>query len=189
MSSEAPQNVTVQVNSAFLKQQHILNYPIVKDGVDTVTASPYAKSTYVQKSIALGDSAYKTFAVPMLGYIAKPYQYVEPYVKKADALGDETLSKVDARFPAITRPTNELYSTARAAVLLPYTKTVEGRDHVVSTYNAERKKLGTDGVVAYTKAAVGTAVILGTEGYAWANSLLKKAPEAAPAPAAAEDKS
>ncbi|KAL5596515.1 hypothetical protein BROUX41_006740 [Berkeleyomyces rouxiae] len=170
----SPKTLTIEINSAFLK--HLLDYPIVKDSVDTVATSPYAKNAYVQKSIALGDSAYKTFAVPVLGYISKPYQYVQPYVQKADSIGDETLSKVDARFPAFKKPTSELYAEARSAVLVPYQKTVEGRDHVLSTYNAERKKLGADGLVAYTKALVGTAVVLGTEGVAWANAALNKAP-------------
>ncbi|KAL2889022.1 Perilipin MPL1-like protein [Ceratocystis lukuohia] len=171
-----------------LSAQHLLDYPIVKDSVDTVTTSPYTKNTYVQKSIALGDSAYKTFAVPVLGYISKPYQYVQPYVKKADSIGDETLSKVDARFPAFKKPTSELYAEARSTVLMPYQKTVEGRNHILSTYNAERKKLGTDGLVAYTKALVGTAFVLGSEGLAWANSTFKKAGEEASKPTEAAEK-
>ncbi|KAF3766277.1 hypothetical protein M406DRAFT_322307 [Cryphonectria parasitica EP155] len=155
---------TPQVNgdvpaSSFLK--HLNGYPVVHDGVETFKANPYG-----QKSLQLGDSAYKTFAAPVLPYLSKPYQYVEPYVKRADDLGDKALAKVDEKFPVVKKPTGELYSDAKGIVLLPYNKAFEGRDHVLSVYSSEYKKVGGEngsGLILTGKAAVATALIITSE--------------------------
>ena len=122
------------------------------------------KSTpYSQKSLELGDSAYQTLAKPVLPYFLKPYLLVSPYVKKADELGDKTLSAVDSRFPAVLKPTGELYSEAKGFVLYPLQVGAAGRDHIFSAFTAERKKIGDATVVTYGKAALITALILTKE--------------------------
>lgn len=143
-------------HSAFI--DHILGYPIISDGVTTFKSNPYG-----QRSLQLSDSAYKTFAQPVLPYFAKPYQYVSPYIKKADDLGDKTLSKVDERFPVVMKPTNELYADTRNLVLLPYRVGIAGKDHVFSTYDSEKKKIGGDNLITYGKALLSTALIVSTE--------------------------
>lgn len=143
--------------------QHLYGYHIVHDGIETFKSNPYGA-----KSIQLGDSAYQTFAAPIVPYFNGPYQYVQPYVKKADDLGDKALSKVDERFPAVKKPTNELYTDAKGIILFPYHKGLEGRDHVVSLYSNEYKKAngGNDSgfaLISTGKAAITTVLVLGSE--------------------------
>lgn len=138
--------------------QHLNNYPLVHDGVETFKSNPYG-----QKSLQLGGSAYKTFATPILPYLSRPYQYVEPYVKKADDLGDKALAQVDQRWPVVKKPTGELYTDAKGLVLLPYHKAFEGKDHVLNVYTSEYKKAGGEngsGLILSGKAAVATALVL-----------------------------
>jgi hypothetical protein len=157
----APQ-VNGDVHSSALLD-HLLRYPAINDGVKAFKKNPYG-----QRSISLGEGAYKTFAAPLLSYLARPYGLVSPYVKRADELGAKTLSRVDERFPAVKKPTGELYADAKGLVLLPYRKGVEGRDHVLKLYNSELKKNNSageakafpSGLVVYGKTLVATALIV-----------------------------
>lgn len=151
----------VQVNgdvphSAFI--EHLLAYPVVNDGVSTFKSNPYG-----QRSIELSDSAYRTFAAPILPYLSKPFQYVSPYVKKADDLGDKTLAKVDERFPFVRNSTQEIIQDAKTIALFPIRVTQTGKDHVLDTYEVEFKKVDGNGVASYGKAAITTVLILTTE--------------------------
>jgi len=148
------------INSAFL--QHLLRYPVINDGVTTFTQNEIG-----QRSIQLGDSAYKTFAAPIVSILKTPYQYVSPYVKRADDIGDQTLSKVDERFPVVKKPTGELYADAKGIILLPYHKGVEGKEHVFRLYTAEHKKVGGDGLISHAKSVVSTIIIVGGETLGW----------------------
>lgn len=156
---------TAEANSAFI--QHLLKYPVINDGVTTFKENPYG-----QKSLQLSDSAYKTFAKPVLPYFSRPYQYVSPYVKKADSIGDETLSKIDEKFPVVTKPTGELYSNAKGLILMPVRKGFEGKDHFVKTYTDEYKKDEKPGIMTYGKALVSTAFIIGHETLSWVGGFL-----------------
>jgi hypothetical protein len=140
-------------HSAFI--DHLLNYPAINDGVKTFKSNPYG-----QKSLELSDSAYKTFARPFVPYLEKPYQYVSPYVKKADDLGDKTLSKVDERFPVVKKQTGEIYEDGRNLVLLPYRTVNAAKDHVFETYNGEVKKVGGDNLLTYGKALITTSLVV-----------------------------
>lgn len=151
--------------SAFI--QHLLNYPLISDGITTFKSNEYA-----QRSIKLGDSAYQTFAAPVLPWIAKPYGYISPYVQRADSLGDKTLDRIDERFPVVKKPTGELYNDTRSLILLPYNKSIEGRDHVYDVYSSEIKKAEQQGLVAQGKAAVSTALVVSNETLSWLSSLL-----------------
>lgn len=153
------------LNSLFV--EHLLTYPVVKDGVST-----FQNNQLGQKSIQLGDTAYRRLAEPVLPYLSKPYQYVSPYLEKVDQLGDQTLSKVDERFPVIKKPTEELYTDAKNLVLLPYNKSLEGKDHVLGVYSAECKRLGGESLVTYSKALVGTVFTVGGETIDWVGSFL-----------------
>ncbi|KAL3960197.1 hypothetical protein ACCO45_005314 [Purpureocillium lilacinum] len=141
--------------SAFI--QHLLNYPLISDGITTFKSNEYA-----QRSIKLGDSAYQTF----------PYGYISPYVQRADSIGDKALDRVDERFPVVKKPTNELYNDTRSLILLPYNKSIEGRDHVFQVYSSEIKKAEQQGIVAQGKAAVSTALVVSNETLSWLSSLL-----------------
>ncbi|KAM4059854.1 perilipin-like protein, Mpl1 [Hirsutella rhossiliensis] len=152
-------------NSAFI--QHLLNYPLISDGIHTFKSNEYG-----QRSIKLGDSAYQTFARPVIPWFAKPYQYISPYVQKADSIGDKTLDRFDEHFPVVRKPTSELYRDTRSLILLPLNKGLEGRDHVFKVYAAEVKKTEQQGIVAQGKAAVSTAIVVSNETLCWLGSLL-----------------
>lgn len=141
---------SASIHSAFL--EHLLGYPLISDGVHTFKANEYG-----QKSLKLGDSAYQTFAKPVLPLFEKPYQYVSPYVQKVDTLGDKTLDRIDERFPVIKKPTNELYNETRDLIFLPYRMGLEGKDHVFQVYACEYKKNEQAGLIAHGRAAITTA--------------------------------
>lgn len=133
----------------------------------------FKENQYGQKSIQLGDQAYKTLAKPVVPYLARPYEYVSPYVKKADSIGDQTLGKIEERFPAVKKPTGELYTDAKTLVLLPYRKGMEGKDHIIKTYSDEYTKGGADaGLLTYGKALISTAFIISGETFSFVTSFL-----------------
>jgi hypothetical protein len=140
---------------------------VIDSGLKTFKSNPYG-----QKSLELSDSAYRTLAgLPVVPLLSRPYEYVSPYVKKADSLGDRTLSTIDARFPVVRKPADEIYRDARDLVLLPLRTGLAGKDHVLETYNGECKKVGGGGssgsggagLVTYSKALLTTTLIVTTE--------------------------
>lgn len=140
---------------------------MVHDGVVTFRNNPYGK-----KSLALSDSAYKTFAEPLLPYFSRPWGYLRPYAEKADNLGDQALSKVDERFPIVKKPTDELYAGAKGIIALPIRTGLDAKDHVLKTYTQEKKKVGADNLVAYGKAIVSTALITSSELIIWVGDVI-----------------
>jgi len=148
---------------------HILNYPVVNDSVATFKSTPLG-----QRSFELGDSAYRTFAAPFLPYFSWPLQLITPYAKKADDLGDKTLTKVDEKFPIVKKPTDELLSDARSMASLPLRVGQTGKDHVLSTYGAELKKTDGTGYLVRGKAAVTTALILTSESLSTVSAYLSE---------------
>ncbi|KAK1836040.1 hypothetical protein QBC39DRAFT_410437 [Podospora conica] len=148
---------------------HILNYPVVNDSVASFKSTPLG-----QRSLELGDSAYRTFAVPVLPYFSWPLQLITPYAKKADDLGDKTLSRVDEKFPIVKKPTDELINDARSIASIPLRVGQTGKDHVLSTYGAELDKTGGNGLLGRGKAAVTTALILTSESLSSVSSYLNE---------------
>ena len=139
----------------------------MSDSLSSIKQNPYG-----QKSIELGDTAYQTLAKPVIPYLSRPYQYVSPYVKKADALGDQVLSKVDERLPALKKPTGELWTDGKDFVLFPVRKGTETRDHLLAVYNAEYKNAGGEGVVTLAKALVTTGLVVSHEALNWLSEYL-----------------
>lgn len=159
-------NGEVHPSSATLS--HITGYPVVSDGLTYIKKNPYG-----QRSIELGGSAYEMFAKPVLPYLAKPYEYVSPYVKRADDLGEQTLSKIDERVPALKKPTGELWADSKTLIFFPVHKGSEARDHVLSVYNSELKKIGGEGLVVNGKALVSAGLVITTETLTWVGDLLR----------------
>jgi len=152
-------------SSAFIS--HLTSYPLINDSITTFKSNPYGK-----KSIDLADSGYKSFAKPILPYFTKPYQYVSPYISKADSIGDSTLTKVEERFPVVKKPTGELYDEATGIAFFPYKKGLEGKDYIVKTYTSEVKKVGGEGIVTMGKAAVTTTLIVSSDALSWLSKFL-----------------
>ncbi|CAG7565414.1 unnamed protein product [Fusarium equiseti] len=165
MSHQVNGDVSSAQYSAFI--QHLLNYPVISDGVHTFKSNEFG-----QRSIRLSDAAYQTFAAPVAPLFSRGFQYVSPYVQKVDSLGDKTLDRIDEKFPAVKKPTDELYQDTRALILFPLQKGLEGKDHVFQVYNSEIKKVDQGGLVAHGKAAVTTVLLVGNETLSWLSSLL-----------------
>ncbi|KFH44778.1 hypothetical protein ACRE_044110 [Hapsidospora chrysogenum ATCC 11550] len=164
VNGELPNNAGP--HSAFI--QHLLDYPVISDGLHTFQTNEYG-----QRTLKIGDSAYKTLAAPILPLLSKPYQYVSPYVARADSFGDKALAQIDERFPAVKKPTGELLSETKGLILLPYNKAFEGRDHLFHVYSSEAKKNEQEGVLGYGKAAVTTALVVSSETLNWLGSFLR----------------
>jgi len=147
----------------------LYSYPVVSDSVTTFKKNPYGA-----KSLELTTQGYEKVGKPIVSYLQGPYQYVSPYVKKADSIGDSTLSTIDDRFPVVKKPTDQLYEHAQAILFFPLKKGNEGRDHFLSTYKGEVKKVGGDGLVTYGQAALGTSIILVRETLGWLSQFLSQ---------------
>ncbi|KAF4460902.1 CAP20-virulence factor [Fusarium albosuccineum] len=158
-------DVSASHYSAFIR--HLLNYPVISDGVHTFKTNEYG-----QRSIQLSDAAYQKLLVPVIPWFEKPYQYVSPYAQKVDSLGDKTLDRIDERFPVVKKPTEELYNDTKGLILLPYHKGLEGKDHIFQVYNSEYKKNEQAGLVAHGKAAVTTVLVVSNETLSWLSSFL-----------------
>jgi len=104
--------------------------------------------------------------------LAKPYQYVSPYVAKADSLGASTLSKIDTTFPVVKKPTGEIYDNAKGYAFFPVAKVTEGKDYIFKTFNSEVKKVGGEGLITKGKAAVTTTLIVSSDALSWLSNFL-----------------
>ncbi|QSZ37466.1 hypothetical protein DSL72_008564 [Monilinia vaccinii-corymbosi] len=169
-STQPSTNMSPQVNgepssSAFLS--HLTSYPLIHDSISTFKSYPYG-----QRSIDLTTTSYEKFGKPFVPYLQKPYQYVSPYVAKADELGESTLSTIDSKFPAVKKPTGELYSDGKYLVFYPLTKGSEGKEYVLGKYNSEVKKTEDQGILGYGKAVVSTGLIVSSEAFQWLSQFL-----------------
>jgi len=166
-SKMAPQVNGEAPSSAFIN--HILSYPVISDSISTFTSNPYGA-----KATEITTSSYEKFGKPILPYFAKPYEYVSPYVKKVDSIGDSTLSTIDSKFPVVKKPTGELYDEGKAFVFYPLKVGNEGKDYVLGVYGSEKKKVGGDGIVTYGKAAIATGLVVSSDAFGWLSQFLSK---------------
>ena len=169
-SSQTSNGMAPQVNgdthsSAFLS--HLTSYPLINDSISTFKSNPYGK-----RSINLTATSYEKFGKPFIPYLQKPYQYVSPYVARADELGDSTLSTIESKFPAVKKPTGELYSDGKYFVFYPITKGSKGKEYVLGKYNSEVKKTEDQGIFGYGKAVVSTGLIVSSEAFQWLSQFL-----------------
>jgi hypothetical protein len=105
-------------------------------------------------------------------YLSKPYSLVSPYVTRAESLGDSTLSSLDARFPAVKKPTGDLYNEGKDIVLFPLLKGTEGREYVLGVFGREKRRNEQDSVVGYGRAIIGTGIEVRGEAYRWVSGYL-----------------
>ncbi|RFU28812.1 hypothetical protein B7463_g7525, partial [Scytalidium lignicola] len=159
-------------SSAFL--HHLTSYPIVHDSITTFKSNPYGR-----KSIDLTSQGYERLGKPFVPYFHTPYQYISPYLQKADSFGDSTLSTIDTRFPQIKKPTEELYSEGKSIVFFPIKKSTEGKEYVLSKYQSEIKKVGDEGYVGQGKALLATGLGITGDLINYASAFLSKKKEQA----------
>ncbi|KAG9232680.1 hypothetical protein BJ875DRAFT_442917 [Amylocarpus encephaloides] len=152
-------------SSVFL--QHLFAYPIISDSVDALMSTSYGA-----KSLDLTAQGYEMFGKPLASKLAGPYGYVSPYVKKADSIGDTTLSNIDNRFPVLKKQTGELVEDGKSIIFFPLRKGHEGKDHLLSTYMGEIQKVGGDGIATYAQAGLGTTIIIVRDTLGWLRGFL-----------------
>lgn len=149
--------------------QHLYSYPVISDSISTFKSNPYGA-----KSLEVTNASYEKLGKPFLPYFAKPYQYVSPYVKKADSIGDNTLSTIDSKFPVVKKPTGELFDNGKAIVFFPLQKGFEGKDYVLGIWGGEKKKVGGEGLVTYGKAAIATSLIVSGDAFNFITTYFNK---------------
>lgn len=154
--------------------QHLTSYPVVSDSIKTFKSNPYGA-----KSVELSNHAYVSISKPLAPYLSKPYEYMSPYVVRADSLGDAALSKVDERAPFVKKPTSELIDNGKGVMFFPLKKGGEAKEYVFKTYNSEVKKVGGEGIVTYGKAAVTTTLIVSSDALSWLSDFLSAKKEQA----------
>jgi len=161
----APQVNGDTPSSAFFS--HLASFPFISDSISTIKSNPYGA-----KSLDIGTNITHTLNAKLSPILSTPISYATPYLKKADSIGDSTLSTIESKFPAVKKPTGELYSEGKSFVLFPLTKGTEGKDYVLSTFNGEVKKNGDQGLVGYGKAAISTSFKVGGDAYNWLSEFL-----------------
>ncbi|PMD26434.1 CAP20-like protein [Hyaloscypha hepaticicola] len=157
-------------SSAFLS--HLFSYPLISDSYSTFKSNPIGA-----KSVDFTTASYNKsleLTKPLHPYLTTPYSYVSPYVKKADSIGDSTLSTIDSKFPLVKKPTGELYDEGKAMVFFPLKKGTEGKEYVVGVFGSEKKKVGGEGIVTYGKAVVATGLVVSSDALSWLSAFLSK---------------
>ena len=118
------------------------------------------------------NAGYAKFVAPTLPYFKGPYSYVAPYFSKADELGDKSLSMIEEKVPIVKSETKEIKQTAFDFAHWPFERFGSGKDYVFKTYDEEYKKCGGDGVIAGSKAAITSSLVISAEVLSWVSSLL-----------------
>lgn len=147
VDGDSPQSTTLR---------HLLTYPAVQDGVRVFKANALGKM-----SIQLSTSVYQAVAAPVLPLFNKPFSFVSPYLQRADELGNETLTMLEEKFPAVKKPSPELLVEAKEVVYAPVR-------HVAEVYNGAYQRNGSGDVIARSKAAVKTAALVTGESLIYA---------------------
>lgn len=144
------------------------SYPVVSDSI-----TYYKGNKYGAKSLEVADHGYD-YAKPYLAYLSKPYGFVEPYVIRADSLGDKGLNRVDSTFPFVKEDTVTIKQSIYDTAYFPLRVAGDAKTHLFNTYGDEYKKCGGDGMVARGKAVITTSLVLSQESLAFLSSLLQK---------------
>jgi hypothetical protein len=165
------QNMSSQIvngdkpSSAFIS--HLASYPVINDSISTFKSNPIG-----QISIDLADQSYETFAKPVLPYFSRPYQYVSPYVHKADSIADHGLSKVEETFPIVKTPTGEIKNKVFSTIFYPARVAFEGKNYVFKTYGDQYKNIDGNTVVKTGKAMVTTGLVVTSDSLNWLSHFL-----------------
>jgi hypothetical protein len=81
--------------------------------------------------------------------------------------------------PIVKSETKEIKQTAFDFAHWPFEMFGSGKDYVLKTYGEEYKKCGGDGVIAGSKAAITSSLVLSADMLSWVSSLLKAKKEEA----------
>lgn len=137
VSTEASNMSEVLTNGETLSSDfinHLTSYPVVSDSIGLYKENPLGA-----KSISLASNAYQRFFTPIKPYLETPYSYAQPYLAKADSLGDAGLEKIDSKFPVVKEDTAILKGKVQDAALYPLALGTQGKDYFFETYSQQRK--------------------------------------------------
>lgn len=178
------QNTEVGAQIPFTKViNHLKTFPVVSDSLSAMQQHPLG-----QRSISITSTAYDKFLKPFTPYFVKVNEYASPYVSKADEFADQGLGKVEATFPILKEPTEnvkikvteQLQSPKKIAGNLYGTGLSlanEKKDYVSKVYHDELAKDGNNGYLLAAKAGITTSFVVATDGFQWVvETLSKKAP-------------
>lgn len=162
---------------------HLKRFPMVSDSLSAVQQHPLG-----QRSISFTSTAYDKFLRPLTPYLTKVNQYASPYVSKADEIADQGLVKVEATFPILKEPTENVKSKVTEQLQSP--KKIAGdlygsglhlanekKEYVFKVYQDELAKDGSNGYIPAARAGITTSIVVASDGYHWiVDTLGKKAP-------------
>lgn len=118
MSSEKQQyeqNAEAGTHMPFNKViNHLKTFPVVSDSLSAVQQHPLG-----QRSISITSTAYDRFLKPFTPYFLKVNEYAYPYVTRADDIADQGLGKVEAKFPILKEPTENVKSKVTEQFVSP----------------------------------------------------------------------
>jgi len=161
-------------SSVFLS--HLTSYPIVSDSITTYKTNPYGA-----KSISIFSSAYSTAystLYPRLSpFLQTPYSFVEPYLVKADSLGDSGLSTLESKFPIVKEDTTTIQQKVQGVAGYPFAVVGKGKEYVTKTWEEEYSKSEGTGVFKTGRAVIGTELKLGQAVIEYLRGILLKAKE------------
>lgn len=171
-----------QAQSQSLKSvRHLKSYPIVADGINTFTAHPIG-----QRTVSLSASVYSRLVGPLSPYLT----YAYPYVHRADDFADESLGRIESRFPIVKQPTDLVKTAVINSVAYPRRLAAdaigrghdfarEKQQHVCKVYEDEFSKIsggnanssanangaaaGADGYIPLAKAGITSAFVVSSE--------------------------
>ena len=106
--------------------------------------------------ISWGNAAYQKVGAPLFSLFDKPYKYVEPYVERADEYGDQTLAKVEQKYPIVKKTSPELLGEAKQALYAPVKR-------VEDIYGAMYSQTPA-GYTAAVQAGIKTAAVVTAQG-------------------------
>lgn len=152
---------------------HLKSFPVISDSISTLQAHPIG-----QRSISIYSTACDTILKPITPYLVKANEIASPYVSKADDIADQGLGKVEAKFPILKEPTENVKSRV---MQIPSPKKIAGdlygtgldfanqkKEYVLSLYNVERAKDGSQGfILPAAKAGLTTTFVVAQDGFQW----------------------
>ncbi|KAF8421409.1 hypothetical protein EV426DRAFT_198480 [Tirmania nivea] len=162
---------------------HLKTFPVVSDSLCAVQQHPIG-----QRSISITSTAYDKFLRPFTPYFVKVNEYASPYVSKADEIADQGLGKVEATFPILKEPTENVKSKVTEQLQSPrkiagnlygtgLSLANEKKDYVFKVYHDELAKDGNKGYLPAAKAGITTSFVVAADGIQWVyDTLSKKAP-------------
>lgn len=150
---------------------HLKSFPVVSDSLSAVQSHPIG-----QRSISITNTAYDKFLKPFSPYFVKANEYAYPYVTKADDIADQGLGRVEATFPILKEPTENVKIRVTEQLQSPkklagdlygsgLTIANEKKEYVLNVYKSELA--GNQGLILAAKAGLTTSFVVAGDSFQW----------------------